>query len=92
MSAAETLAEAAADMSRVLDVVDAMHDDSPNYAATLIDSMGIDRTCLASLRLIDVLVHLIADEALGGPAVSIGDITEYIRENIQGVPDVTHTV
>lgn len=96
----EHLAQAADDMGRVLDVLDAMHADTPEYAASIIDAMGIDRCCLASLRLLDVVVHLIATP--GGPAADMQNaearqrtteqITEYIRDNITRGFDVAHTV
>lgn len=80
---AETIAHAAEDMRRVLDVVDAMHDDSPEFAATIIDEIGIDRTALAALRLLDVVIHLMmATDA--APDVAAEDITRYLRDSIGG--------
>lgn len=92
MRAAEHLAQAADDMGRVLDVLDAMHADTPEYAAAVIDSMGLDRTCLAALRLLDVIVHLIAAEREDGAEVTTDQITEYIRDNITRGPNVSHPV
>lgn len=80
---AETIARAADDMRRVLDVVDAMHDDAPGYASTIIDEMGVDRTALGALRLLDVLIHLMM-ETNAAPNVTAEDITQYLRDSIGG--------
>jgi hypothetical protein len=85
MKRSETLIDAAGDMVRVLDVVDAMHADTPEYAAALIESMGLDRTALGALRLLDVLIHLILDPAETGIHVTTEDLTAYIREHVTGV-------
>jgi hypothetical protein len=83
----ETLIDAAGDMTRVLDVVDAMHADTPEYAMALIDSMGIDRTALGALRLLDVLIHMILEPVANGSTVTPEELTRYIRSHIEAVTD-----
>jgi hypothetical protein len=80
----ETLAAAAEDMARVLDVVDAMHADTPEYAAAIIDSMGVDRTCLSALRLLDVMIHMICDPIQDGAPITVDDLTRYMRQHLEG--------
>jgi hypothetical protein len=83
----ETVIDAAGDMSRVLDVVDAMHADTPEFAAALIDTMGMERTALAALRLLDVLIHMILEPAQNGATVTAEELTGYIRNRLGAVAD-----
>ncbi len=87
---AETLRQAADDMGRVLDVVDAMHNDAPEYAATIIEAMGIDRCALASLRLLDVVLHVIATERPNGAAIDVADVTDYLRTHLGREGGIVH--
>jgi hypothetical protein len=79
------MSEAVDNMLRVLDVVDAFHTDTPDYAATILDDMGPDLVAEAALRLLDVLVHVVVSTPIrNGASVTAEDFTDYIRDMLGG--------
>lgn len=78
------MADAIDDMIRVLDVVDAMHADTPDFAATVLGEMGPIRTAEAALRVIDVLVHVVIGNHPNGVSITAEDFTAYVREHLGG--------
>lgn len=80
-----TMGEAVADMARILDVVDAMHTDTPQFAAAVLDELGPIRVAEASLRLLDVITHVVLAERPAGVAgITAQDFTDYIRDSLGG--------
>lgn len=79
------MGQAVDDMIRVLDVVDAIHADTPEFAAAVLDELGPMRTAEAGLRLLDVIVHVVLAERPGGVAnITAQDFTDYIRRTLGG--------